>query len=145
MFVHTNFGLRYAFQFIVFFGLNIWKYGNDKWLDRAQRTSLIIYCATTGLAIICLYKAIRMLPLSDIRTISMCSLVFIAILAYYMLNDPITMIHIGTCILTFVGIVIICRPQFIFGANHVPDNNKQTMGIIITVISTFCNYHRNYW
>ena len=86
---------------------------------------------------ICMYKAIRMLPLSDISTISMCSLVFIAILAYYMLKDPITIVHIGTCILTFVGVVIICRPQFIFGANHVSDNNKRTMGIIITVISTF--------
>lgn len=72
-----------------------------------------------------------MLPLSDATTIFAASPVFVTILAYFLLNEKLTILQIFTGTVTLVGVVIISKPEFLFG--HTSLDEHRLTGIILAV------------
>lgn len=64
------------------------------------------------------FVAYRLIPLSDASTIHFASPVFVTIFAYFLLKEPFTRLQIITGAITLTGVVIIAKPEFIFGSGE---------------------------
>ncbi|CAG2176988.1 unnamed protein product, partial [Oppiella nova] len=101
-----------------------------------QRLDLGLRCLTGTTSLVTLYMAYKMMPLSDASTLYMSSPVFVTIFAYFMLKEPITVVHVSTGTITIIGVFIICRPEFLFGSNNNTTNyNHRIIGIILSMVS----------
>ena len=82
---------------------------------------------------ITLYMAYRLMPLSDASSIYLSSPVFVTIFAYIMLKEPITIVQGVTGSLTVIGVFVISKPEFLFGAPDEVDMiyESRTIGKIL--------------
>ena len=81
--------------------------------------------------------AYRLIPLADATTIQFTAPVMVIFLAFFILKEPLTLLQIGTGVVTLIGVIIIAKPHFIFGfdANIVVEN--RTEGIVFSIVAMF--------
>lgn len=70
-------------------------------------------CGTVGIT--CVFIAYRLIPLGDASAILFSSPVFVAILAYFILKEPLSLQQIIAGTIALLGVFIIAKPTFIFG------------------------------
>lgn len=83
-----------------------------------------------------IYLAYRMIPLSDASTIHFASPVFVTIFAYFMLKEPFTRVQLITGAVTLTGVVIISKPEFIFGRESSQVHEMRYEGILLAVLAS---------
>jgi len=74
------------------------------------------------------------MPLADASTIHFASPVFVAIFAYFMLKEPLTLLQGITGIITLIGVVIISKPEFIFGSESEKIYENRLLGSILSAV-----------
>ncbi|XP_054166198.1 solute carrier family 35 member G1-like [Oppia nitens] len=130
--------IRCAIQFIPYFAITIYK-RHSLFGQPGHRLSLGLRCISGTTSLVTLYIAYRMMPLSDATTIYMASPVFTTIFAYLLLKERVTLIQAITGIVNIVGVVIIAKPEFLFGADDNKDDDvkydKRVIGIILSIVS----------
>ncbi|CAG2170137.1 unnamed protein product [Oppiella nova] len=89
-------------------------------------------CGTS--AAIFIYQAYRLIPLGDATTIQFSSPVIVIFLAVFILKEPLTWLQGCTGIITFVGVIVIAKPEFIFGTDTYATNDR-TQGLIFSVVA----------
>ena len=89
--------------------LSLW--GNQKWL-------LFSRGFVGSLALMCVYYAIATMPLAEATVIQYLHPAFTAILAFLFLKEAIQRSTLLCIILSFSGLILIVRPDFLFGLNH---------------------------
>ena len=65
------------------------------------------------IAAITIYMSYRLIPLADASTIQFSAPVFVFILAYFILGERITPLHIFTGMIALVGVVCVAKPKFL--------------------------------
>ena len=77
-----------------------------------------------------------MIPLSDASTIHFASPVFVTIFAYFLLKEPFTKLQIITGAITLTGVVIIAKPEFLFGAESEIIHEMRFEGTLLAVLAS---------
>ena len=76
------------------------------------------------------------MPLADASTIQFSSPVFVAIFAYFMLKESLTVLQAIAGVITLVGVVIIAQPEFIFGPQSDAIYDQRMLGTILAVVAS---------
>ncbi|CAG2100411.1 unnamed protein product [Medioppia subpectinata] len=106
--------LVFGFQFLLYTTTClIYKYPLTPAIN--QRVTLAYRCLTGTLSFSVLYIAYRLMPLADATTLRFTTPVFVAVFAYFILGDKLTMVQLGTGVCTLAGVVVIAKPVFLFG------------------------------
>ncbi|XP_054279903.1 solute carrier family 35 member G1 [Macrosteles quadrilineatus] len=95
----------------------IWR--NENPYPSGKRLMLLLrsFVGTTGLMLS--FYAFRHMPLADSSVIVFSVPVFVAIFARIFLKEPCGLFNVVTILLTLIGVILITRPPFMFGA-HIP-------------------------
>ncbi|CAG2101180.1 unnamed protein product [Medioppia subpectinata] len=98
------------------------------------RIPLLIVLLCTTIPLFLTYYAYRLLPLSDIYAISMCSPALVPVLTYWSLRESgITAINIGALIMAMAGALIAIRPAFLFDPYAPLVENDRTLGFMMVI------------
>lgn len=81
-----------------------------------HRIDIILRAVFGSIAAITIYMSYRLIPLADASTIQFSAPVFVFILAYFILGERITILHIFTGLIALVGVVFVSKPKFILQA-----------------------------
>jgi drug/metabolite transporter (DMT)-like permease len=73
------------------------------------------------------------MPIADASTIHFASPVFVAVFGYFLLKEKLTVIQMVTGIITLIGVVIIAKPEFIFGSESEIVHEHRIEGTILAV------------
>jgi drug/metabolite transporter (DMT)-like permease len=69
-------------------------------------------------AMTCFYESILRLPLADCITILFCNPAMTSLLAWLLLGESFGLLTVLGCCASMVGVVMVARPQFIFGGEQ---------------------------
>jgi drug/metabolite transporter (DMT)-like permease len=83
-----------------------------------------------------MYYAIHHMPLGDASVLHFSSPVFVGIFAFFILKESCGIFEIGTICTTFIGIIFIAQPPFIFGAKS--DKDGEETNIWRRMIASCC-------
>jgi drug/metabolite transporter (DMT)-like permease len=67
-------------------------------------------------ALTCFYFAVTRLPLAEVTVLQYTSPIWTALIAVPLLGEPITARVFGACFFSLAGVLLIARPDFLFGA-----------------------------
>ncbi|CAG2116141.1 unnamed protein product, partial [Medioppia subpectinata] len=125
--------IRCTFQ-VIFYLIPIIYHRQPIFGVRGHRIDLFLRAIAGTSAAIFIYQAYRLIPLGDATTIQFSSPVIVIFLAVFILHEPLTCLQVFTGIATFGGIIIIAKPEFIFGSDGygTPD---RTQGLIFSVVA----------
>jgi len=84
---------------------------------RKIRWVVILRALTDFLSICCFYFAIALIPVGDAASVFFLYNMLVFIAAYFCFGDPLGVVGIFNCLLSFVGVILTTQPAFIFGAN----------------------------
>ncbi len=125
---------RSILQFIVYFIIAL--VNRDSILgESGQRLYLALRAITGTVSITTIYMAYRLMPIADASTIHFASPVFVAVFGYFLLKEKLTIIQIVTGIITLIGVVIIAKPEFIFGSESEVVHEHRIEGTILAIIA----------
>jgi len=80
-----------------------------------KRLVLSIRGLTGMLTLLFTYFSIQFLNVSDVESLSQCNTLITAVLGRILLKEKLTIWHLVSILLTFTGVMLILRPQFLFG------------------------------
>jgi drug/metabolite transporter (DMT)-like permease len=100
-----------------------------------HRLDLALRAISGTISLTTIYMAYRLMPLADASTIHFSSPVFVTIFAYFMLKEPLTILQLITGTITLTGVVIIAKPEFIFGSESEEVHENRLEGTILAVIA----------
>ena len=101
-----------------------------------HRIDLAIRAVCGTSAAICIYMAYRLIPLADATTIQFTAPVMVIFLAFFILKEPLTFLQIVVGVVTLFGVIIIAKPEFIFGAITEVTAGGRTEGLIFSIVAT---------
>ena len=104
--------------------------------EPGHRVDLMLRSISGTISLSAVYVAYRMIPLSDASTIHFASPVFVIIFAYFLLKEPITKLQIITGTVTLTGVVIIAKPEFLFGAEAASVHELRFEGTLLAVLAS---------
>lgn len=84
-------------------------------ITRGERLPLVARCVCGFITACCNYYAIQFISLGDQSTISFSSPVFVSLFACICLSESCGLIQAISAGLTIIGVVMICKPPFLFG------------------------------
>lgn len=87
-------------------GVSPW--GNRRWI-------LILRGVFGFIALSCFYFALTRLPLAETTVLQYTSPIWTALIAAWWLDEGLTMLVVGSILVSFVGVTLISRPGFLFG------------------------------
>ncbi|XP_054166155.1 solute carrier family 35 member G1-like [Oppia nitens] len=103
---------------------------------RGHRLDLAFRCVSGTISLITIFVAYRLMPLADASTIHFASPVFVTIFAYFILKEPLTVLQVLTGTITLTGVVIIAKPEFLFGAETSESvHENRLLGTILASIA----------
>lgn len=82
-----------------------------------ERFPLLARCICGFITACCNYYSIKLISLGDASTIAFSSPVFVSIFACICLRESFGIIQVVTALMTVLGVVLICKPPFIFGGD----------------------------
>lgn len=148
---------RSAFQFVVYFAATLF-YQYNFFGESGHRIDLMLRSISGTISLSAVYVAYRLIPLSDGKlsplnqpdnqlitkyfiidaasTIHFASPVFVTIFAYFLLKEPFSRLQIMTGALTLFGVIIIAKPEFIFGAESATVHEMRFEGTLLAVIAS---------
>jgi drug/metabolite transporter (DMT)-like permease len=77
-------------------------------------------------ALLSIYTGLKFIDPSDVVSITHASLIITAALARGFLKEKLTIAHFVSTILTILGILLICKPKFLFKTNSFKDLRNQS-------------------
>ena len=84
-----------------------------------QRKGLLIARAVVGtLALMCVYYAVTSMPLADATVLQYLHPMFTALIAWFVLKERIQRSTLICIALSITGLLMIARPEFLFGGLH---------------------------
>lgn len=86
------------------------------------------------IALICVYYALIHLPFAEASVLQYLHPMFTALLALLLLNERPTAATMACIVLSFVGLIIMVRPEFLF-ADHSADYN--TLAVVVALFGAF--------
>ncbi|KAJ6224711.1 hypothetical protein RDWZM_003256 [Blomia tropicalis] len=128
-------GIRSCFQIIFYLGTTIY-YGLPFFGSKGQRLDISLRAIFGSIAAITIYMSYRLIPLADASTIQFSAPVFVFFLAYFILGERISLIHIFTGLLALVGVVFVSKPKFIlqqFDPSMI--NNVNYNGVLLALVA----------
>lgn len=109
-------GIRCLFQWLFTFPIIIYKEVDIRG-PKGLRVLLFLRGFLGATAMMLLFYAIQQMPLADATVIMFSNTVFVSIFAWIFLKEKCTPLDPIFIILTLVGVVLIARPRFLFGAH----------------------------
>ena len=103
---------RSVFQIIFYLATTLY-YGLPFFGTAGHRVDIALRAIFGTIAAITIYMSYRLIPLADASTIQFSAPVFVFILAYFILGEPVTILHILTGLVALVGVVFVSKPKFI--------------------------------
>ncbi|MCH9681029.1 MAG: DMT family transporter [Deltaproteobacteria bacterium] len=89
---------------------------------RGNATGVLLLRGVLGSAgLYCFFYAVTVLPLSEVTTIHYVNPILTAVLAAVVLGEGVSLGLVGALTLSLAGVVVVARPQFIFGGSQVLD------------------------
>ncbi len=83
-----------------------------------RRKGLLLLRGLAGfLALLCMFYALPRLPLADATVLHFTNPVFTGLLAAIVLGESLSRRDVGGTLLSLVGVVLVARPSFLFGAS----------------------------
>ncbi|XP_054166193.1 solute carrier family 35 member G1-like [Oppia nitens] len=125
--------IRCAFQ-VLFYIVPIIRHRLPIFGVPGHRFDLFLRAFAGTSAAIFIYQAYRLIPLGDATTIQFTAPVVVIFLAVFVLKEPLTWLQFITGIITLGGVIIIARPEFIFGSDPFSAPGR-TEGLIFSVIA----------
>lgn len=101
-----------------------------------HRLDIALRAIFGSIAAITIYMSYRLIPLADASTIQFSAPVFVFVLAFLILNESITLLHIFTGLIALVGVVFVSKPKFllqIFDPSMLDNVNYE--GIFLALIA----------
>ncbi|XP_074594850.1 solute carrier family 35 member G1-like [Brevipalpus obovatus] len=126
---------RSLFQSIIYTAI-VASYRESLKIPSGERFSLVARCVCGFLTACCSYYSIRMISLGDASTIAFSSPVFVSIFACMCLRESCGPIQLITALLTVLGVVLICKPPFIFGGDSAEFNINWVLGVVIALFGS---------
>ena len=118
--------IRYSFQFVI--SLIICRYKKLNCFGKKNERKLLAIRGSFGIIIASsTLVAIRLVNPSDCITIINSSVVLTAIVCRIFIKEKLTIVHLLSLILTVFGVVCMCRPSFLFSANHTFNSTSYNM------------------
>ncbi|CAF3667887.1 unnamed protein product [Rotaria sp. Silwood1] len=105
--------IRFFIQGFIAYGFIIYK-GYYIYNSNSPILLIFIQALTASTGTICFYLALSMLSLSDLTTIRYTQVIWTAVFVFIIYRDRITLSIILACILTFIGVICVAQPSFIF-------------------------------
>lgn len=92
-------------------------YSSDKSVFRL----LVLRGFFGGSTIICVFACLTMMNISDAVVLINTNPIWTNFLAFFFLAEPFSKKSIFLCLLSFVGIILVCRPAILFNGNSNSD------------------------
>lgn len=104
-----------------------------------ERWALLSRCLNGFIALSCAYLAFRKIPLGDASSIVFSSPIFVTVIACFLLKEPCGLFECFTLFLGIAGIVLICRPSFLFDATlDSIDPDQRLLGTMLALVGSVC-------
>ena len=100
---------------------------------------LLLRAITGSTGSIFLYQSIQRISVGDSVTLVFTSTIFTAIMAYFFLHEPLTIIDGLMIMLTMVGVVLISKPTLLFGGGEIQEIGNLIAGVIFGLCSGLLN------
>lgn len=127
--------IRSSFQFVVYFLVTL-LYQYRFFGESGHRVDLMLRSISGTISLSAVYVAYRLIPLSDASTIHFASPVFVTIFAYFLLKEPFTRLQIITGAITLTGVVVIAKPEFLFGSESAEVREMRFEGTCLAVLAS---------
>ncbi len=109
-------------------GYGVWKQGHG---FRPTETRLVLLRSLFGFAALsCYFYSIIHLPLADATVIYFTNPVLTALAAAILLREHMGWREVGLVALSLVGVAVVARPSFVFGAERALDSTAVGLGLI---------------
>ncbi|CAH0773613.1 unnamed protein product [Bemisia tabaci] len=92
-------------------------YRNESPFPEGKRTMLLLRSFLGSMGLMLSFYAFRHMPLADASVIVFSVPVFVAIFARIFLKEPFGLFNLITTMITLIGLILITRPMYIFGAS----------------------------
>ncbi|CAG2106652.1 unnamed protein product [Medioppia subpectinata] len=126
--------IRCVIQFI-FYTITALIYRYPLMAPKGHRVDLTLRCISGTISLIAIFMAYRLMPLADASTIHFASPVFVTIFAYFILKEPLTVLQVLTGTITLTGVVIIAKPEFLFGAETESVHESRLLGTCLASVA----------
>ncbi|XP_072095423.1 solute carrier family 35 member G1 isoform X1 [Mobula birostris] len=133
-------GIRCLFQWLFTFPIIIYN-EVDILGPKALRLLLFLRGLLGATAMMLFFYAIQQMHLADATVIMLSNPVFVSIFAWIFLKEKCTLLDPIFIIFTLVGVVLIARPQFLFGTQNVgfeSDYKNRIKGTMAAFASALC-------
>lgn len=127
--------IRSSFQFVTYF-ITTLIYRYSFFGQAGHRIDLMLRSFSGTIALSAVYVSYRLIPLSDASTIHFASPVFVTVFAYFLLKEPFTKLQIITGTITLTGVIIIAKPEFLFGAESATIHEMRFEGTMLAVLAS---------
>ena len=109
--------------------------------DRETNRLLIIRGYLGGIALSLMFHSIYLLPLSYVSVLQRITPLWVGIFGTLIYKEPYKLVHIITTFISFLGIILIFKPTFIFGedqSKHMDTDKKNEyyLGLILITANT---------
>ncbi|TMW63590.1 hypothetical protein Poli38472_002531 [Pythium oligandrum] len=108
-------------------------YGISLKVERRFWVPLTTRCLGGCWSLVFGFYAMQQMVLADASVLLLTSSVMTFILGALFLNERIDAINIGSAFFSFVGVVCVCRPTFIFGSSN--DGHPPVVGVISALLA----------
>lgn len=102
-----------------------------------QRWPLFLRGASGFLSFGMLYVAYHMIPLADASTIVFSSPIITCIIAWLLLKEECGLFHAAIVSITFIGVLLISKPSFLFPTDEPDTAFLRVEGTIVSVLASF--------
>jgi drug/metabolite transporter (DMT)-like permease len=104
--------VRAVIQLLITDSLSVW-YGVPIWGPKDRRAFLLGRGAAGGFSLTCYYYSLKALPLGDAVGLSMAQPIWVCILAFVVLKEPIGWKEAAMILVCFCGMLLISKPSFL--------------------------------
>ncbi len=134
--IYTRGFLSIIFSFFI---INLRKYELFS-KDNKTNKLLIMRGIMGGLGLSLYFHSLFILPLSIISVLQRITPLWVGIFGALLYKEPYKLIHIITTIISFVGILLIFKPEFLFGSGYHNENKERFdeyfLGLCLILLNT---------
>ena len=129
--------IRSIIQLSVFLPLTLYQ-GQSVMGDKQERKAMIERCFFGFICFVLAYYSLEYIAFSDAQSIIFASPALTTLLGCILLNESCGIVQVITMIITFIGVLFVCRPAVIFGEKGLEDQFTSDERMIGIILSVFC-------
>ncbi|KAL4441178.1 hypothetical protein ABPG74_002128 [Tetrahymena malaccensis] len=102
---------------------------------------MIVRGVVGGIAMLLVFESFKLLNLSDAIVVTNTNPIWTTFLASIFLGENLSKKSVIFCFISFIGIVLIIKPAFIFGEasqQHQIESRNQVLGVLIALVGAIC-------